>query len=73
MHKVPNTPDNVSRCICGGCPSFPNVGTFYCAVGKSEAPVRQRGCICPDCSLFKPNGLQDGYYCVAGIAGETAQ
>jgi methylamine---glutamate N-methyltransferase subunit C len=70
MAKVPDTPENESRCICGDCPSFPGEGMFYCARGKSEKPVRKRGCICPDCAIFKDHGLQDGYYCADGAAGD---
>ena len=73
MQKVPDTPENMSRCLCGGCPSYPGAGGFFCAKGKSELPVRRRGCVCGDCANFKEFGLQDGYYCIGGIAGETAQ
>jgi hypothetical protein len=73
VQKVPDTPENSSRCICGGCPSYPGEGAFYCAKGKSGLPVRQRGCVCPDCALFKTFGLEEGYYCIGGVAGETAQ
>ena len=69
VQKVPDTPENMSRCLCGGCPTFPG-GGFFCAKGKSDLPVRQRGCLCGDCANFKELGLKDGYYCVSGIAGE---
>jgi hypothetical protein len=73
VQKVPDTPENMSRCICGGCPSYPGEGGFFCAKGKSGPSVRQRGCLCGDCANFKEYKLQDGYYCVGGAAGETAQ
>jgi len=73
MAKVPDTPENESRCICAGCPSFPGEGLFYCARGKSEKPVRERGCVCPDCAIFKEHGLQGDYYCADGAAGEGSQ
>jgi hypothetical protein len=73
VQKVPDTPENSSRCICGGCPSYPGGGAFYCAKGKSALPVRRRGCVCTDCAVFKAYGLEDGYYCIGGVAGETAQ
>ena len=68
MSQVPDTPENVARCICPECPSFPGEGILYCARGRSEKPVRERGCICPDCTNFKEFGLQDEYYCVGGGA-----
>ena len=73
MAKVPDTPENASLCICGECPSYPKEGSFFCAQGKSEKPVRKRGCVCGDCAVFKEHNLQDGYYCAAGAAGEGAE
>ncbi len=44
--KVPNTEENLSKCICGGCPTFYfNLlrGGFFCALDKvDEAPDEQR-------------------------------
>ncbi len=68
MAKVPNTPENKSRCICGGCPSYPGDGGFFCAVGKSDKEIRRRGCICGDCLNYKEYGLDGGYYCAEGQA-----
>ena len=73
MAKVPDTRENEERCICPGCPSFPGEGLLYCARGKSEKPVRRRGCICADCANFQRYDLRDGYYCADGRAGEGPQ
>ncbi|NLE73561.1 MAG: DUF2769 domain-containing protein [Actinobacteria bacterium] len=73
MSTVPDTPENMQRCICADCPSYPGEGGFYCAKGKSALPVTEVGCTCGDCAVFKDYGLQDGYYCVAGAAGEGAK
>jgi aldose sugar dehydrogenase len=73
VQKVPNTSENMSHCLCGGCPSYPGDGGFYCAKGKSGLSVSRRGCLCTDCANFKEFGLQEGYYCINGVAGETAQ
>lgn len=70
MAKVPTEDQYASRCICGGCPSYPGDGGFYCARGKSQNSVTRRGCICGDCANFKEFDLQDGYYCADGAAGE---
>ncbi len=69
MATVPDTHENESSCICDACPSDPGEGTLYCARGKSQSPVRRRGCICADCAAFKGYGLKDGYYCADGAAG----
>ena len=73
MMKVPATPENLERCICAGCPSFPGEGVFYCARGQSQQAVKRRGCTCGDCKNFQEYGLKDGYYCAAGVAGEGPQ
>jgi hypothetical protein len=68
--KVADTPENSARCICGDCPSSPPEGTLFCATGKSAEKITKRGCICPDCAVFKEQALVDGYYCAAGAAGD---
>ena len=68
MSQVPDKPENVERCLCSGCPSFPGEGILYCARGQSQKPVKQRGCICGDCKNFKEFGLQGEYYCAEGSA-----
>lgn len=73
MVKVPDSPENASRCICGDCPTYPSVGGFYCARGKSDATVAKKGCVCGDCPNFREYDLRDGYYCASGAAGESAQ
>ncbi len=70
MAKVPDTPQNEQRCICPGCPSYPGEGILYCSRGKSQKPVTRRGCICSNCANYVEYGLQDGYYCAEGAAGE---
>jgi Protein of unknown function (DUF2769) len=72
MAKVPDTTENMSRCLCGTCPSFPGDGGFFCAKGKSAKTVDRKGCLCTDCANFKEFGLSDGYYCADGAAGAGA-
>ncbi len=68
MGKVPDTPENMARCMCGGCPSYPGEGGFFCAKGKSAKEITKRGCLCAGCPIFRANGLTGGYFCVAGQA-----
>jgi Protein of unknown function (DUF2769) len=70
MAKVPDTRGNEDRCICSECPSDPREGRLYCARGKTQNPVRRRGCICDECANFREYDLADGYYCADGRAGE---
>lgn len=68
MGKVPDTPENMARCICGGCPSYPGQGGFFCAKGKSGKEVAKKGCLCSGCAVFEEHELAGGYFCVAGVA-----
>ena len=68
MGKVPDTPENMARCMCGGCPSYPGEGGFFCAKGKSSKEMTKRGCLCTGCPIFKDYELTGGYFCVAGMA-----
>ncbi len=68
MGKVPDTEENMAKCICGECPSKPQDDLdFYCARGKSLGSVRRRGCACGDCPLWPEYGLTKGYYCDEGV------
>jgi hypothetical protein len=68
MSKVPDTPENMARCLCGDCPSYPKEGGFFCAKGKSAKEISQRGCLCGDCPNFRDYDLAEGYFCAAGMA-----
>ena len=68
MAKVLDTPENMARCICGGCPSYPGEGGFFCAKGKSAKEIVKQGCLCAGCPVYKEYELDAGYYCVAGMA-----
>jgi hypothetical protein len=68
MGKVPDTEENMAKCICGECPSKnPDDMGFYCAKGKSPMTVRRRGCVCGDCPLWGEYNLTNGYYCDEGV------
>jgi Protein of unknown function (DUF2769) len=36
MAKVPDTPENMARCLCGGCPTYPGEGR---ATGFGRVPM----------------------------------
>ena len=73
VQKVPDTPENMSRCICGGCPSYPGAGRLLLRQGEERSAGPAARLPLRDCAIFKEYGLQDGYYCIGGVAGETAQ
>ena len=68
MAGVPDTTQNMERCICGTCPSFPGDGGFYCARGKSPKHIEQVRCTCPGCPVWHENDLSGLYFCVSGKA-----
>jgi len=67
MGAVPDTMENLAKCICGDCPSKPeDFMALYCAKGKSPAKVKPRGCVCADCPLTPEFDLRKDYYCEDG-------
>jgi len=69
--KVPNTKENMAKCICGSCPTFTQNslnGGFFCAVGKSERVPEMKGCVCAGCQLWAEYDLSRGYFCIHGAS-----
>jgi hypothetical protein len=69
--KVPDTKDNVEKCICANCPSYNDcmkqgMEGLYCARGKTDCDLKRQGCVCPKCPIAKEYQLFGGYYCVIG-------
>jgi len=71
--KVPNTEENLSKCVCGGCPTFHfNLleGGFFCALSSFSKASDRKGCNCPACPAFTKYSLERGYFCIWGAARE---
>jgi len=71
MAKVPDTPENSQKCICGDCPSYNQCmkdkgELLYCAGKKSECDFERKGCLCGMCPLTPEFGLEKTYYCATG-------
>jgi hypothetical protein len=69
--KVPDTENNVKKCICANCPSYnecmkEGMEGLYCARGMSDCAVKRQGCVCPQCPVQKEYQLFGGYYCILG-------
>lgn len=65
---IPDTPEMLQRCICGGCPSYnqcmqDNQEGLYCARSKSECEFERSGCICGVCPLASEYDLDQLFYC----------
>lgn len=70
---VEDTKENSAKCICKSCPSKnecmnKNGEWFYCAKGKSQCEVQEKGCICGACPIEAQYKLDGHYYCIKGKA-----
>jgi hypothetical protein len=73
MAKVANTPENMQKCICGGCPSHNQCMKdkkqgLFCAEGKTDCELARSGCICGACPVASEHKLEKMYYCEIGAA-----
>ena len=73
MAKVPDTKENLMKCICGSCPSHDQcmkdkMEGLFCARGKASCEFDKQGCICGTCPLTPEFGLDKMYYCETGAA-----
>jgi len=71
MAKVPDTSENLQKCICGGCPSYnqcmkDKMEGLFCAREKSTCEVVKNGCLCGACPLASDYRLDKMYYCEIG-------
>ena len=69
--KVPDTDANYKMCICygGDCPTYDSSGLsggLFCSRGKSDKPVEEGYCSCPDCPVQVEYDLTDLLYCAKG-------
>ncbi len=71
MAEVPDTEENLTTCVCGGCPSKPPGDMIlYCV--KGESPTRGNGganrsfCACSWCPVWSGYGLEAHFYCGEG-------
>lgn len=70
---VPNTPENMKRCVCGDCPTYDAcmgaaMEGLFCSRGVSACDVRRQGCICGGCPVYAEYGVDGSYFCVEGAA-----
>jgi hypothetical protein len=73
MAKVPDTEENLKKCLCGGCPTYNEcmkgkMEGIFCARAKSDCDLTKDGCLCGACPLTSQYGLNEMYYCETGAA-----
>lgn len=71
--KVPDTKENLMKCICGRCPSYnecmkEKMDGLFCARGKTDCALTRAGCICGECALYTEYQLSGGYFCDTAAA-----
>jgi len=56
-----------TMCICKTCPSYVSeeseLGFCHPLIGKSKIITEEKGCVCPNCPVYKQMSLKNGYYC----------
>lgn len=73
MSKPADVPENLARCICGGCPSYPGEGALFCATGSRAKEAARLDCVCADCAVFKQYDLLSASYCADGACGACGE
>ena len=66
--KVPDTKENMMKCICPECPTYNDcmkqkMGGLFCSKGKATCEFEEMGCICVECPLSGEFNLTSLYYC----------
>ena len=59
---VPDTNDNMEKCICRKCPTYSKcmsdaVEGLFCAKGKSGCEIIKEECLCETCEIDKKYNL----------------
>jgi len=73
MAKVADTPENLQKCSCRGCPSHnqcmkDKMQGLFCARMKTDCELTKNGCICGACPVASEYKLDKMYYCEIGAA-----
>jgi hypothetical protein len=75
MTKVPDTKENMMKCVCMRCPTYQQsdcpkskMEGLFCAKGQSSCELEEKGCICGTCPVWDEYGLSKGYFCLHGKA-----
>ena len=73
MMKVPDTKENMMKCICVTCPTYnqcmkDKMQGFFCAKMKTDCKLDKKNCICSGCPIWGEFKLAGGYFCESGAA-----
>ena len=60
--KVKNMPSN-TLLVMSDMEKKVHAETFFCAYDKSTCIEEEKGCVCPECEVYKKYNLDKMYYC----------
>lgn len=66
--KVKSIPSNTAELLKGAfkgnISEIDHIEGMFCAFGKSNCITDEKGCVCPECEVYKENNLTETYYCL---------
>ncbi|MBP1908091.1 DUF2769 domain-containing protein [Methanolobus bombayensis] len=62
--KIKAIPESAVNMLKGDIANAEHMEGLFCAFGKSKCIEEQKGCICPECDVYKENGLNNVYFCL---------
>ncbi len=74
MVQIPYTEENIIKCLCKKCPSYPHKCSgevLYCSRGSTLLEVRENGCLCKSCSVYFEYKLEGHYFCDKDFLGDA--
>lgn len=71
--RVPDTKENLERCLCKECPSYnacmkEGMQGLFCARQKTNCDFERQGCFCGRCPISTEYALNNFYFCDTGAA-----
>lgn len=77
--KKPSVSEYTGQCICDPCPTYnecmrADAGLLFCFTGRAAScTFEKKGCICPNCPVYKTFGFKKSYFCIRGTEQEQKQ
>ncbi|MDK2831757.1 MAG: hypothetical protein PWQ75_1509 [Methanolobus sp.] len=62
--KMKAIPESAINILKGDIENAEHIEGLFCAFGKSKCIEEKKGCICPDCEVYKENMLNEMYFCL---------
>lgn len=59
-----NTAELIKGAVKQDLSKTDHIEGMFCAFGKSNCITDEKGCVCPECAVYKENNLTNVYYCL---------